>query len=74
MIIEAVIKQYWKAGNNNLHRYRSFDGYCKNNPQGGVRMELWVGQCSGETLGDAYTGWKSVSRIIIEEVSRPQSS
>ena len=25
------------------------------------RMELWVGQCNGETLGDAYIGWKSVS-------------
>ena len=37
------------------------------------RMELWVGQCSGEALGDAYTGWKSVSGIIIEEVYRPQS-
>ena len=36
-------------------------------------MELWVGQCNGETLGDAYIGWKSVSGIIIEEVSRPQS-
>ena len=72
MKIEAVIKQYWDAGDNpNLHRHRSFEGYCKNNPQGAVRMELWVGECSGETLGDAYAGWKSVSRIMIEEVSRP---
>ena len=59
MTIEAVIKQYWDAGDNlNLHRHRSFEGYSKNNPQGAVRMELWVGQCSGETLGDAATGWK----------------
>ena len=72
MTIEAVIKQYWDAGDNlNLHRHRSFEGYSKKNPQGAVRMELWVGQCSGEALGDAYTGWKSVSRIMIEEVSRP---
>ena len=34
-------------------------------------MELWVGQCGGETVGDAETGWNSVSRIMIEEVSRP---
>ena len=27
----------------------------------------------GQTLGNAYTGWNSVSRIMIEEVSRPQS-
>ena len=32
----------------------------------------WEGN-SGHALGDAYTGWESVSRIMIEEVSRPQS-
>ena len=48
-------------------------GYCENISQGAVRVELWVGQCSGNTLGDAHTGWESVSRIMIEEVSRPQS-
>ena len=42
-------------------------------PQGAVRVELWVGKCTGVTLGDAFTGWNSVSRIMIEEVSRPQS-
>ena len=36
-------------------------------------MELWVGQCSGENLDDAATGWKSASLITIEEVSMPQS-
>ena len=51
-----------------------FDGYCENIPQGAVRVELWVGQCSsGHALGDAHTGWSSVSRLIIEEVSSPQS-
>ena len=50
MTIEAVIKQYWEAGNNNLHRHRSFAGYCKKKPQGAVRMELWVGQCNGVML------------------------
>ena len=54
--------------------HRAFEGYCENIPQGAVRVELWVGQCSGGwTLGDAYTGWESVSRIIIEDASRPQS-
>ena len=56
--------------NHNLHRHRSFEGYCENIPQGAVRVELWVGQCSsGDTPGDASTGWNSVSRIMIEEVS-----
>ena len=60
--------------NHNLHRHRSSEGYCENIPQGAVRVELWVGQCSdGDTLGVARTGWNLVSLIMIEEVSRPQS-
>ena len=73
MTIEAVVYNDWSSGNPNLHHHRSFEGYCENISQGPVRVELWVGQCSGYTLGDAHTGWESVSRIMIEEVSRPQS-
>ena len=74
MTIEAVVFNYWPSGRPNLLHHRSFEGYCENIPQGAVRVELWVGQCSGGyTLGDASTGWNSVSRIMIEEVSRPQS-
>ena len=73
MTIEAVVYNYWPSGTPNLHHHRSFEGYCENIPQGAVRVELWVGKCTGVTLGDAFTGWNSVSRIMIEEVSRPQS-
>ena len=73
MTIEAVVYNSWPSRNPNLLHHRSFEGYCENIPQGAVRVELWVGQCSGYTLGDAHTGWNSVSRIMIEEVSRPQS-
>ena len=73
MTIDAHVYNDWSSGNPNLLHHWSFEGYCENIPQGVVRVELWVGQCSGETLGDAYTGWKSVSRIMIEEVARPQS-
>ena len=75
MTIEAAVCNYWPSGNGyELYHDRSFEGYCENIPQGAVRVELWVGQCSsGHTLGNAYTGWISVSRIMIEEVSRPQS-
>jgi len=76
MTIEAVVYNGWpsSAWNPNLLHHRSFEGYCENIPQGTVRVELWVGSCPrGHTLGDAYTGWKSVSRIMIVEVSRPQS-
>ena len=75
MTIEAFVYNYCPSGNSNSNQlqHRSFEGYCENIPQGAVREELWVGQCSGETLGDAHTGWNSVSRTMIEEVSRPQS-
>ena len=73
MTIEAVVYNGWSSGNPNLLHHRSFEGYCENIPQGTVRVELWVGQCGSQTLGSAHTGWISVSRIMIEEVSRPQS-
>ena len=73
MTIDAIVYLDWSSGNPDLWHHRSFEGYCENIPQGAVRVELWVGQCTGETLGNAYTGWNSVSRIMIEEVSRPQS-
>ena len=74
MTIEAVIYHYWQTGkDHNLHRQRLLQEYFENFPQGAVKMELRVGQCSGETLGDAVTGWESAFRITIGEVSRPQS-
>ena len=73
MTIEAVVYNYWPSGNPNLLHHRSFEGYCESITQAAVRVELWVGKCSGITLGNAYTGWNSVSRIMIEEVSRPQA-
>ena len=74
MTTEAAVYNNWSSGNPDLFHHRSFEGYCENIPQGAVRVELWVGRCAGHsTLGNAYTGWASVSRIIIEEVSRPQS-
>ena len=73
MTIEAAVFNNWASGNHFLLHHRSFEGYCENIPQGVVKVELWVGKCSGQILGDANTGWRSVSRIMIEEVSRPQS-
>lgn len=73
MTIEAAVYSDWPGSLPNLHHHRSFEGYCENIPKGTVRVELWVGQCGSWKLGDAYTGWVFVSRIMIEEVSRPQS-
>ena len=75
MTIEAAVYNYWPSGNPQLLHHRSFEGYCENIPQGRVTVELWVGPYpSGSPLGNAFTGWASVSRIMIEEVSRAQSS
>ena len=72
MTIEAAVYNYWPSGSShNLLHHRSFEGYCENIPQGAVRVELWVGQCSGYTLGDAYTGWNSVSRIMMKKYLGP---
>ena len=73
MAIEAAVYNNWPSGTPTLLHQRSFEGYLENVPQGAVRVDLWVGKCSGQSLGNANTGWGSVSRIIIEEVSRPQS-
>ena len=73
MTIEAVVYNHWPSGSPNLLHHRSFEGYCENILQGSVTVELWVGKCISSTLGDASTGWNSVSRIMIEEVSRAQS-
>ena len=74
MTIEAVVYNHWPSGSPNLLHHRSLEGYCENILQGRVTVELWVGQCpSGHILGDAYSGYQSISQIMIEEVSRAQS-
>ena len=73
MAIEAAVYSSWPSGTPNLHHHQSLEGYCENIPNGVVSVELWVGQCGSWPLGDAYTGWDFVSRIMIEEVSRPQN-
>ena len=47
MTIDAAVYNDWYSGNPHLLHHRSFEGYCENLPQGVVRVELWVGQCSG---------------------------
>ena len=74
MTIDAVVCNNWPSGNLTLLHHRSFEGYCENIPLGAVRVELWIGQrLSYQALGNAVSGWISVSQIMIEEVSRPQS-
>lgn len=72
--IDGVV--YMVHGNGakkDLHRVRQIEGVCEKVPKGVVRVELWVGDCSGYGSADAYTGWNSVSRIYVEEVPPPQA-
>lgn len=58
---------------SNIHRVHYIGGYCQGISAGAVRVGINVGDCAGKKSGsDAYTGWNSVTRIMIVEVSAPQ--
>ena len=57
---------------NNLLRVRQIEGVCVKVLKGRVRVGFWVSNCNGYRNADALTGWKSVSRIYVEEVPPPQ--
>lgn len=56
----------------NIHRTTQFGGYCEGIPKGTVRVGINVGNCARYKSADAYTGWNSVTRIMIEEVPPSQ--
>ncbi|XP_078342953.1 collagen triple helix repeat-containing protein 1-like [Oculina patagonica] len=72
MTIESVLYNGLDRGIMLINRNDYFEGYCENLATGTVRVEFWVGTCTGEKHGDAHTGWNSVSRIMIEEVPPSQ--
>ena len=73
LTIDSVLYTNWYVSKiPNILRHHSFEGYCENLARGTVSVELWVGKCSGYSLGDAETGFNSVSRIMIEEVPPSQ--
>lgn len=58
---------------SNIHKTTQIAGYCEGIGKGIVRVAINVGDCVGKKAGsDAYTGWNSVTRIMIEEVPPPQ--
>ena len=69
--IEGVV--YAPSTQSNPHRHRHIEGYCNQVPKGHIRVGFWIGKCEGLSLGDGYTGWESMSRIVIEEVPPPQA-
>ena len=61
------------GGKKDLHRVRHIEGVCEKIHKGTVRVGFWVGNCAGFGSANAYTGWKAVSRIYVEEVPPPQA-
>ena len=56
----------------NIHKVTQIGGYCERIAKGTVRVGINVGNCVVRKAADAYTGWNSVTRIMIEEVLPPQ--
>ena len=53
-------------------RHGAIEGYCDNIGKGNIRVGINTGNCPGYGNSDGHTGYKSVSRLIIEEVPQSQ--
>ena len=71
----ATIEEIVWDSSNTIHSYRHnhIEGYCNQVAKGHIRVGFWIGKCESNSLGDAITGWNSMSRIVIEEVPPPQA-
>ncbi|CAH1232451.1 CTHRC1 [Branchiostoma lanceolatum] len=59
----------------NIHRVTRIEGICSGLPKGKINVEFSVRNCKGiSNSGNAYTGWNSVSRIIVEEIMLPEDA
>ena len=65
----TIDTQIYATGSADRYSVKTLDGFCYNVPQGKVTVGLSISTCSGGTPGNAYTGWNSVSRFIIEEMT-----
>ena len=70
--IDVIGSNHGKT-DTNIHKHSQIGGYCEGIGKGTVRVGLVVGDCPGYKSGsNAYTGYNSVARIIVEEVPKPQ--
>ena len=68
--IDAVL---WIPSSNSAdYRHGAIEGYCENIKKGTIRVGINIGNCPGNGNANGDTGWESVSRLIIEEVSQSQ--
>ena len=54
------------------HRPGFIEDYCQNIHNCKIRVGINIGNCAAFGNSNGNTGWNSVSRLIIEEVSRSQ--
>ena len=55
-----------------IHRPGAIKGYCDNIHKGKIRVGINIGNCPGYGNSNGYTGWMSLSCLIIEEVPQSQ--
>ena len=67
------IFQNHRRRDTNIHKTSQIGGYCQGIPAGTVRVGINVGDCVGKMSGDAFTGWNSVTRVMVEEFPPPQN-
>ncbi|XP_015753806.1 PREDICTED: collagen triple helix repeat-containing protein 1-like [Acropora digitifera] len=67
-----VVLWVMKGAGYQEHRPGSIEGYCQNIHKGKIRVGINIGNCNGYGNSNGFTGWNSVSRLMIEEVPRPQ--
>eukprot|EP00118_Oscarella_pearsei_P006681 m.30637 g.30637 ORF g.30637 m.30637 type:complete len:238 (+) comp31370_c0_seq2:387-1100(+) len=71
MAIDGLVYVYdsnSKSNYLNLHRSIVIEGFCDNLPAGKISVAVHVGNCHGiGGTAERYSGWNSVSRIMIEE-------
>ena len=63
---------YMASSSQVTHKPGAIEGYCDNIHKGKIRVGINIGNCPRSGNSDGYTGWNSVSRLIIEEVPRSQ--
>ena len=61
-----------RNSNTDDHRHGAIEGYCDNIGKGNIRIGINIGNCPGYGNANGDTGWMSVSRLVIEEVSQSQ--
>ena len=62
--IDAVV---WNAKSDQaIHRPGLIEGYCNNTHKGRIRVGINIGNCAGYGNSNGFTGWNSVSRLVIE--------